>query len=72
MPRSPVISDDPGGRCCRDCIHRRVATLECHRHAPLVTGGLYSAVETVWPLVAEDNWCGDFVMFPYDQPATNK
>lgn len=32
---------------------------ECHRHAPLVTGGLHCAVETVFPLTKPENWCGD-------------
>lgn len=35
-------------------------TGNCHRRAPLVTGGMMSSVETVWPSVNKDNWCGDF------------
>lgn len=33
---------------------------ECHRHAPIVTGGMMSNVETCWPHVKPDDWCGDF------------
>lgn len=32
---------------------------DCRRHAPLVTGGMMSSVETVWPQVGETQWCGD-------------
>ena len=32
---------------------------QCHRHSPLVTGGLHCEVETVWPVTRPENWCGD-------------
>lgn len=54
--------------CCRDCYFRKTATLECHRHAPLITGGLHCETQTLWPTITEENWCGDFLMFPYDEP----
>lgn len=49
---------------CRNCkfavmgndpLHR-----DCRRRSPLVTGGMMSNVETVWPTVGPDDWCGDF------------
>lgn len=48
---------------CRDCRFRRFATNECHRHAPIATGGMMSEVQTIWPVITQDNWCGDFVNF---------
>lgn len=32
----------------------------CHRRAPIVTGGMMSSVETLWPALGPDNWCGEF------------
>lgn len=32
----------------------------CRRHAPLVTGGLHTAIETVWPRTLPSDVCGDF------------
>ena len=34
--------------------------MHCHRHSPLITGGLHTPTETVWPLVNPDDWCGDY------------
>lgn len=36
------------------------ADISCHRRSPLVTGGMMSSCETVWPSVRRDDWCGDF------------
>ena len=33
---------------------------QCRRNAPLVTGGLHTPIETAWPKVALNDWCGDF------------
>ena len=38
-------------------------TGRCRRRSPLVTGGMMSAVETVWPIVSDHDWCGDFETF---------
>lgn len=38
--------------------------LQCRRHAPLVTGGMMSSVETVWPVVQFFDWCGEFKFCP--------
>lgn len=49
--------------CCRDCKFRRFATMECHRHAPSMSPQGMAA----WPVIEdEDNWCGDFELFPYN------
>ena len=32
----------------------------CRKQSPLVTGGMMSNVETVWPTVNSGDWCGDF------------
>jgi hypothetical protein len=32
----------------------------CRKNAPLVTGGMMSAVETVWPITSPNDWCGQF------------
>lgn len=32
---------------------------ECHRRAPLVTGGLHCEISTEWPQTVRANWCGD-------------
>ena len=56
---------------CRNCKYRGAdASYEdrnddvtgptCRRHAPLVTGGMMSPKQTVWPIVKLDEWCGDF------------
>ena len=34
-------------------------TLQCRRNSPLVTGGLFSPTQTVWPWVAANDWCGE-------------
>lgn len=31
----------------------------CRRRAPVVTGGMMSNVETVWPRTTIMDWCGD-------------
>ncbi len=51
---------------CGYCIHWRKLLLnpepvgECRRHAPLVTGGMMSPVETVFPSTPASEVCGDF------------
>ena len=37
---------------------------ECHRNPPLVTGGMMSSVETVWPVVNPGDYCGEFRTTP--------
>lgn len=32
----------------------------CQRHAPLVTGGMMSDIQTVWPSTKIDDRCGDW------------
>ena len=34
-------------------------TGQCRRRAPIVTGGMMSGVETVWPITGEAEWCGE-------------
>ena len=38
----------------------------CRRHAPLATGGLHTAFETLWPFVDLNDWCGDFEQPPVE------
>ena len=50
---------------CRNCQFlirrdRDDPSGDCHRRSPLVTGGMMSCVETVWPSVNLDDWCGEF------------
>lgn len=50
---------------CRNCKFLIVRDCDdpngdCHRRSPLVTGGMMSSVETAWPSVNLDDWCGDF------------
>ena len=52
--------------CCRDCYFRKAGTLECHRRAPVATGGMMSEEKTIWPSITENNFCGEFLAFPYD------
>ena len=33
---------------------------KCRRHSPIVTGGMMSSVETVWPTTNRDDWCGEY------------
>lgn len=33
--------------------------VQCRRRSPLVTGGMMSTVETVWPKTALGDWCGE-------------
>lgn len=33
--------------------------MQCRRRPPLVTGGLHTPVETVWPHVAANDFCGE-------------
>ena len=64
--REPEI--EPEHKCsnCKFAVRNEyahenpLADVSCHRHAPLVTGGMMSSTETVWPSVGPDNWCGDF------------
>lgn len=60
--REPEIVPD---NVCRNCNFRvefppNQELFECRRHAPIVTGGMMSSVETVWPNVKPLDWCGDF------------
>lgn len=57
------LGDEAEEPCCRDCRFRKCGTMECHRHAPLVTGGLHGPAFTVWPEITDSNWCGDFERF---------
>lgn len=53
-------------RICAHCRWMRSRDTEsgqintCRRNAPLVTGGLHTPVETVWPEIMLTDWCGDF------------
>ena len=31
----------------------------CRRRAPIVTGGMMSHTITAWPMVTNDDWCGE-------------
>ncbi len=33
----------------------------CKRRAPVVTGGMMSRSETIWPMVSSADWCGEYV-----------
>lgn len=33
---------------------------ECRIHAPIATGGMMTAIETVWPTTSPEQWCGEF------------
>lgn len=49
---------------CENCYFLKPDTMECRRRAPdpaaEVRGGA-SVVNAVWPIVANDDWCGEFV-----------
>lgn len=53
-------------RMCANCIFRRTATMECHKHAPKVN---YVTGKALWPMIDDDeNFCGEFEPFPYNKP----
>lgn len=63
------IKGGEGVAACGYCIHWRKPTGtetapmlkgECRRHAPVVTGGMMSPVETVFPLIEASEVCGEF------------
>lgn len=33
---------------------------KCRRKPPVVTGGMMSSVQTIWPLVLDADFCGDW------------
>ena len=47
-------------RICRFWNDHKTGRGECRRAPPIVTGGMMSHVETVWPTTSEDDWCGGF------------
>jgi hypothetical protein len=49
---SPYINPDRGS------AEFAKTMFACRRNAPVVTGGLYCATMTVWPMVSNDDWCG--------------
>lgn len=50
---------------CGNCRYSRnndeKRCLECHKRSPIVTGGMMSDIQTVWPEVSPEDYCGDFV-----------
>ena len=36
----------------------------CKRRAPVATGGLHSPTMTIWPMVANGDWCGEHEVQP--------
>ena len=50
---------------CKDCrfFWQRNTTIhvgECRRRSPLVTGGVHTKSETLWPVIQTDAGCGEF------------
>lgn len=54
---------------CKTCIWGKDANInedvsppvkgrKCRRNPPVVTGGMMSAVQTIWPLVQDADYCG--------------
>lgn len=41
----------------------------CKRRAPLVTGGMMSDVQTVWPYMGISDWCGEHEALDADPDA---
>ncbi len=35
-------------------------TGRCRRRAPIATGGMMSAAETIWPWTGLSEWCGEY------------
>jgi hypothetical protein len=62
------------GESCIQCRFYQSNTGNCRRRAPLVTGGMMSSVETVWPTTDIHDWCGEFEDLPenYDPPSSSK
>jgi hypothetical protein len=54
----------PEGELCENCVYweaiegPRETDGRCHRHAPSVA--LNPDVNTVWPLTAPGDWCGEW------------
>jgi len=47
---------------CRNCKFYRSRehfTNECHRHPPLIYLDVEGEVDSTWPTVGDDDWCGD-------------
>lgn len=32
----------------------------CKRRAPVATGGMHCPTMTIWPMVSNDDWCGEY------------
>jgi hypothetical protein len=74
-PIGSVVADDPGtrpaGPACARCRFFRPTTKSlgrCHRYAPrgvvVIAQRTHAEVrggpETIWPPVAESDWCGEY------------
>lgn len=51
---------------CKDCKWWERGVFDepqgsCHRHAPLVTGGLHNPERTIWPQTHYADICGDWL-----------
>jgi hypothetical protein len=45
---------------CGACRFFAATEGQCRRRAPLVTGGMMSSVETVFPVTLPTEWCGEY------------
>lgn len=66
-----VVPIDAGCKFCRWCsfpipytqpdkTEAFLKTYKCQRRAPIATGGMMSAPQTIWPEVDETNYCGEW------------
>jgi hypothetical protein len=45
---------------CGDCRFWRQPDNQCRRNAPLPMRGQQGTMDTAWPLVASEDWCGEY------------
>ena len=37
-----------------------VIMFACKRRPPVATGGLHCPTMTIWPMISNDDWCGEY------------
>lgn len=51
---NPYVTPDRGTAEFHDIM------FACKRRAPVATGGLHCPTMTIWPMVARNDWCGEY------------
>ncbi len=62
---------------CGHCAHAHISgvpedPIQCRRYPPKVKIGAWYRLEAVWPVVGEDDWCGEWKAQPPKKPQVTR